>query len=102
MLNKIEFRVLDRLINGVKDADNKQMLERDPNGSRWLRRSLFTRAIGHKKGELPKALQSVKEQGFVKSRVRAPLTKGPPAEFFCITDEGRFAYSTHQHTLFMG
>ena len=101
MLNKIEARILDRLINGVK-VDNKQALERDPNGSRWLQRSLFPRAIRAKRGEIGKALESVKEQGFVKSKARDSLKQGPSAEFFCITDEGRFAYSKYQHTLFMG
>jgi len=101
VLNKTGARILDRLINGFK-VDGKQALERDPNGSLWLKRSLFARAIGAKKGEIAEALKSVKEQGFVKSKVRDSLKKGPPAEFFTITEEGRFAYTKYQHTLFMG
>jgi len=101
VLNKIEARTLDRLINGFK-VDGKQALERDPNGIRWLKRSLFARAIGAKKGEIVEALEFVKEQGFVKSKMRDSLKKGPPAEYFTITEEGRFAYSTYQHTCLWG
>lgn len=101
VLNKIEARILDRLINGVK-VDKKQLLVRDPNGSRWLQRSLFPRAIAAKRGEIGKALKSVKEQGLVKSKAKDSLKQGPTAEFFCITEEGITAYSRYQNTLFIG
>jgi len=98
VLNKIEARILDRLINGKK-VDNKQLLERDPNGSLWLKRSLFPRAIAAKSGEIVKAIKSVKEQGFVKSKARDNFKQGPPAEYLSVTPEGVVAHAQYMNSL---
>ena len=100
-MNKIEARILDRLVNGAK-INKKQALKSDTNGVKWMKRNDFRLTILEQSGEIINAIESLKEEKLIISKTEESLKKGRATEFFSITDKGKAALNVYMNSMFVG